>query len=164
MGGFLQAVLFGYTGFRSFLNPLITFSAQKVQIITAQSSYLVVNDRYFLRFFRVQKGCLAFCPLLPDDICELCVRGVNYLGIQMDWLLRKEEVCIIAREKGGCAQSTKSHKLEVVLKASGVKIPLTPGISLVAVIHSDVCLTNHVLSISKDSKHSDFITVNLSFN
>ncbi|XP_037538885.1 protein-glucosylgalactosylhydroxylysine glucosidase [Nematolebias whitei] len=91
MGGFLQAVLFGYTG------------------------------------FRVQKGCLAFSPLLPDDICELCVRGVNYLGSQMDWLLRKEEVCIIVREKGRCAQNTKSFKLEVVLKTSGVKIPLTPG-------------------------------------
>ncbi|XP_013869091.1 protein-glucosylgalactosylhydroxylysine glucosidase [Austrofundulus limnaeus] len=91
MGGFLQAVLFGYTG------------------------------------FRVQKECLAFSPLLPDDISELCVRGVNYLGRQMDWLLRKEEVCIIVREQARCAPNTKPHKLEVVLKASGAQIPLTPG-------------------------------------
>lgn len=99
-----------------------------------------LQSLFLLLLFRVQKGCLAFSPLLPDDICELCVRGVNYLGSQMDWLLRKEEVCIIVREKGRCAQNIKSYKLEVVLKASGVKIPLTPGISLVAFIHSDVCV------------------------
>uniref|UniRef100_A0A8C4EYQ0 Protein-glucosylgalactosylhydroxylysine glucosidase n=1 Tax=Dicentrarchus labrax TaxID=13489 RepID=A0A8C4EYQ0_DICLA len=87
MGGFLQAVLFGYTGFRS-------------------------------------KECLAFSPLLPNDISELCIRGVNYLGSQMDWLLRKEEVCIILREQAGNA---KSYDLQVVLKASGTKLPLTPG-------------------------------------
>uniref|UniRef100_A0A7N8XKU4 Protein-glucosylgalactosylhydroxylysine glucosidase n=1 Tax=Mastacembelus armatus TaxID=205130 RepID=A0A7N8XKU4_9TELE len=45
MGGFLQAVLFGFTG------------------------------------FRVQKDSLVFSPLLPNDISELCVRGVNYLGL-----------------------------------------------------------------------------------
>ncbi|XP_037308492.2 protein-glucosylgalactosylhydroxylysine glucosidase [Pungitius pungitius] len=87
MGGFLQAVLFGYTG------------------------------------FRVQKECLAFSPLLPEDISELCIRGVNYLGSQMDWLLRKDEVCIVLREKA----DTKSCDLQLVLKASGTKIPLTPG-------------------------------------
>ncbi|XP_035763036.1 protein-glucosylgalactosylhydroxylysine glucosidase [Neolamprologus brichardi] len=91
MGGFLQAVLFGYTG------------------------------------FRVQKDCLAFSPLLPNDVCELCVRGVNYLGSQMDWLLRKEEVCIILREQEGSPGNTKPCNLQVVLKASGTKIPLTPG-------------------------------------
>lgn len=91
MGGFLQAVLFGYTG------------------------------------FRIEKECLAFSPLLPGDICELCVRGVNYLGRQMDWLLRKNEVCIILREHTGNAGNTKLSNLQVVLKASGVKIPLTPG-------------------------------------
>lgn len=91
MGGFLQAVLFGYTG------------------------------------FRVQKAFLAFSPLLPNDISELCIRGVNYLGSQMDWLLRKEEVCIILREQSGTAGNTKPHNLQVVLKASGTKIPLTPG-------------------------------------
>ncbi|XP_069019380.1 protein-glucosylgalactosylhydroxylysine glucosidase isoform X1 [Embiotoca jacksoni] len=91
MGGFLQAVLFGYTG------------------------------------FRVQKECLAFSPLLPNDISELCVRGVNYLGSQMDWLLRKDEVCIILREQASSDGNTKPCDLQVVLKASGTKIPLTPG-------------------------------------
>ncbi|XP_037624479.1 protein-glucosylgalactosylhydroxylysine glucosidase [Sebastes umbrosus] len=91
MGGFLQAVLFGFTG------------------------------------FRVQKECLAFSPLLPPDITELCVRGVNYLGNQMDWLLRKDEVCIILREPATSSGNTKSCDLQVVLKASGTKIPLTPG-------------------------------------
>lgn len=91
MGGFLQAVLFGYTG------------------------------------FRVQKECLAFSPLLPNDISELFVHGVNYLGSQMDWLLRKDEVCIILREWRSRAGNTKPCDLQVVLRASGAKIPLTPG-------------------------------------
>ncbi|XP_039665978.1 protein-glucosylgalactosylhydroxylysine glucosidase [Perca fluviatilis] len=91
MGGFLQAVLFGYTG------------------------------------FRVQKECLAFSPVLPNDISELCVRGVNYLGSQMDWLLRKDEVCIILREQANSAGNTQSCDLQVILKASGTEIPLTPG-------------------------------------
>ncbi|XP_042268918.1 protein-glucosylgalactosylhydroxylysine glucosidase [Thunnus maccoyii] len=91
MGGFLQAVVFGYTG------------------------------------IRVQKDCLAFSPLLPNDISELCIRGVNYLGNQMDWLLRKEEVCIVVRQQAGGAEGVKPCDLQVVLKASGNKIPLTPG-------------------------------------
>ncbi|XP_061577620.1 protein-glucosylgalactosylhydroxylysine glucosidase [Cololabis saira] len=91
MGGFLQAVLFGYTG------------------------------------FRVQKECLAFSPIIPDNITELCIRGMNYLGSQMDWLLRREEVCVILREREGLAGITRPYNLQVILKASGVKIPLTPG-------------------------------------
>ncbi|TNN87016.1 Acid trehalase-like protein 1 [Liparis tanakae] len=91
MGGFLQAVLFGYPG------------------------------------FRVQKECLAFSPLLPNDISELSVRGVSYLGHQMDWLLTKDDVCIILREQADSLGNTKPCNLQVVLKASGTKIPLTPG-------------------------------------
>lgn len=89
MGGFLQAVIFGYTG------------------------------------FRVQRECFAFAPLLPNEISELCIRGVNYLGNQLDWLLRKEEVCIILR--GSSPENVKRYNLQVVLKASGSKIPLIPG-------------------------------------
>ncbi|XP_047189446.1 protein-glucosylgalactosylhydroxylysine glucosidase isoform X1 [Scophthalmus maximus] len=91
MGGFLQAVLFGYTG------------------------------------FRVQRECLAFSPHLPNDISELCIRGVNYLGSQMDWLLRKDEVCVILREQTRGDGNAKPYDLQVVLKASGTKIPLAPG-------------------------------------
>ncbi|XP_053175127.1 protein-glucosylgalactosylhydroxylysine glucosidase [Scomber japonicus] len=91
MGGFLQAVVFGYTG------------------------------------IRIQKDCLDFSPLLPNDISELCIRGVNYLGNQLDWLLRKEEICIIVREQEDGAASVKACDLQVVLKASGTQIPLTPG-------------------------------------
>lgn len=78
-------------------------------------------------FNRVQKEHLAFSPLLPTDISELCIRGVNYLGHQMDWLLRKDDVCIILREQTGRPVNAKLCDLQVVLKASGTTIPLTPG-------------------------------------
>lgn len=78
-------------------------------------------------FPRVQRECLAFSPLLPKDISELCIRGVNYLGSQMDWLLRENDVCIILREQASSAGNAKPCDLQVVLKASGTKIPLTPG-------------------------------------
>uniref|UniRef100_A0A6Q2Y5Y2 Protein-glucosylgalactosylhydroxylysine glucosidase n=1 Tax=Esox lucius TaxID=8010 RepID=A0A6Q2Y5Y2_ESOLU len=90
MGGFLQAVLFGYTGFRS-------------------------------------KDCLAFAPLFPDDISQLCIRGISYLGNKMDWLFRGQEVHIILREGAKHAGSTKPCALQVVLKNSGTKIPLISG-------------------------------------
>lgn len=91
MGGFLQAVLFGYTG------------------------------------FRVQRECLVFSPHLPSDASELCIRGVSYLGHQMDWLLRKDEVCVIVREQPGGGAAAQDCDLQVVLKASGSKFPLKPG-------------------------------------
>uniref|UniRef100_A0A3Q2YF36 Protein-glucosylgalactosylhydroxylysine glucosidase n=1 Tax=Hippocampus comes TaxID=109280 RepID=A0A3Q2YF36_HIPCM len=91
MGGFLQAVVFGYSG------------------------------------FKVQKECLAFSPLLPDDLSELSICGVSYLGHQLDWLFRRDEVCVILREQEGSAASAKKCDLQVILKATGTKIPLTPG-------------------------------------
>lgn len=78
-------------------------------------------------FGRVQRECLAFSPHLPNDISELCIRGVNYLGSQMDWLLRKDEVCVILREQTRGDGNAKPYDLQVVLKASGTKIPLAPG-------------------------------------
>lgn len=79
-------------------------------------------------FFRVQKECLAFSPLLPSDLSELCIRGVSYLGCRMDWLLRKDEVCVILRQQAGGADSNaQSCNLLVVLKDSGIQIPLLPG-------------------------------------
>lgn len=77
---------------------------------------------------RVQKECLAFSPLLPSDISELCIRGVNYLGCRMDWLLRKDDVSVILRQQAGSVDSNaKSCDLQVVLKDSGIQIPLVPG-------------------------------------
>lgn len=52
---------------------------------------------------------------------------MNYLGNQMDWLLRKDEVCVIMREQANSAGNTKPCDLQVVLKASGTKIPLIAG-------------------------------------
>ena len=72
---------------------------------------------------RVQKDCLAFAPLLPNDISQLCIRGVSYLGSKMDWLVRGKEVCIILREQ----EDAKPCALQVILKSSGTKIPLIPG-------------------------------------
>lgn len=123
MGGFLQAVLFGYTGFRLVLNP----GNKHFGVFSPQCVHSDTKLHILVLYPRVQKDCLAFSPLLPNDVFELCVRGVNYLGSQMDWLLRKEEVCIILREQEGSPGNTKPCNLQVVLKASGTKIPLTPG-------------------------------------
>ncbi|XP_029909518.1 protein-glucosylgalactosylhydroxylysine glucosidase isoform X2 [Myripristis murdjan] len=90
MGGFLQAVLFGYSG------------------------------------FRIRKECLSFSPILPTDISELRIRGVSYLGNKMDWMLRGDEVCIILRKQVTKSKNAKRCDLQVVLKASGTKIPLIP--------------------------------------
>lgn len=76
---------------------------------------------------RVQRECLVFSPLLPSDASELCIRGVSYLGHQMDWLLRKDEVCVILREQPGGGAAAQDCDLQVVLKASGSKFPLKPG-------------------------------------
>lgn len=82
----------------------------------------------FLSPPRVQKECLAFSPLLPSDVSELCIRGVNYLGCRMDWLLRKDDVCVILRQQAGSVDSTaNSCQLQVLLKDSGIQIPLIPG-------------------------------------
>lgn len=122
---------------------------------------------------RVQKDCLAFSSLLPNDVCELCVRGVNYLGSQMDWLLRKEEVCIILREQEGSPGNTKPCNLQVVLKASGTKIPLTPGKAQVqtcslnmqffreSFIHEDNLIVSMLI---RDKHFSQYSKKKLSFN
>ncbi|XP_031420514.1 protein-glucosylgalactosylhydroxylysine glucosidase isoform X2 [Clupea harengus] len=89
MGGFLQAVLFGYTG------------------------------------FRVQKDCLSFSPVLSDAVAELSVTGVSYLGNKLNWLVKGEEVSVKLWDLP--VHAGKAAALEVVLKASGTRIPLTPG-------------------------------------
>ncbi|XP_016392039.1 acid trehalase-like protein 1 [Sinocyclocheilus rhinocerous] len=94
MGGFLQAVLFGYTG------------------------------------FRVQKEHLVFAPLLPQEVDALRVKGVSYLGNEMDWLIKSVEVSVSVRkpaeEESG---SQEPSALQVVLN-TGTTIPLIPGQSV----------------------------------
>lgn len=82
---------------------------------------------YFFFFFRVQKDCLSFSPLLPNEISQLCVRGVSYLGNKMDWLVRGQEVVIILRKKTSTVGDAKVCALQVILKSSGTRIPLIPG-------------------------------------
>lgn len=91
MGGFLQAVIFGYTG------------------------------------FRVRQSCLTFAPLLPDDITELNVSGVDYLGNKLDWVVKRDEVSVCLREEVSEHTIAQRCPLQVVLKNSGTKIPLVPG-------------------------------------
>uniref|UniRef100_A0A4W4F750 Protein-glucosylgalactosylhydroxylysine glucosidase n=1 Tax=Electrophorus electricus TaxID=8005 RepID=A0A4W4F750_ELEEL len=91
MGGFLQAVLFGYTG------------------------------------FRVQRDCLMFAPLLPDDVAVLSVKGVSYLGNKMDWLVKKQEISVVVRKQAEDSGIDKPSPLEIVLTRSGNIIPLIPG-------------------------------------
>ncbi|KAG9280778.1 protein-glucosylgalactosylhydroxylysine glucosidase isoform X1 [Astyanax mexicanus] len=91
MGGFLQAMLFGYTG------------------------------------FRIQKDCLCFAPLMPDDVAVFSVKGVSYLNNKLDWLVQKQEVSVVLRKQAEDSGSEKLCPLEIVLKSSGKIIPLVPG-------------------------------------
>lgn len=93
MGGFLQAVLFGYTG------------------------------------FRVQKDCLAFAALLPQEVDALSVKGVCYLGNKMDWLVKSTEVTVTVRKPVESSGNKEPDALEVVLN-TGTTIPLKPGQSV----------------------------------
>lgn len=97
---------------------------KKVLNKQAVKQWIVV---FFCPGTRVRRECLVFSPLLPSDISELCIRGVSYLGHQMDWLLRKDEVCVILREQSGGGAAAQNCDLQVVLKASGSKFPLKPG-------------------------------------
>ncbi|RXM30030.1 Acid trehalase-like protein 1 [Acipenser ruthenus] len=87
MGGFLQVVLFGYTG------------------------------------FRINKNSLNFDPTLPDDISDLRITGVCYLGNKLDFTFSKEGVTVVLARVWGpqhCA-------LELVLTQSGKSLPLNLG-------------------------------------
>lgn len=46
----------------------------------------------------------------------------------MDWLLRKDDVSVILRQQAASVDNNaKSCNLQVVLKDSGIQIPLMPG-------------------------------------
>jgi hypothetical protein len=77
--------------------------------------------------FRIQPERLDFKPLLPNGLSELIIRGVSYLGNKMDWMLRKDEVCVILREQSTSVEESAACALKVVLQGTGRKIPLVPG-------------------------------------
>ena len=52
--------------------------------------------------------------------------GVSYLGNKLNWLVKGEEVSVKLWDLP--VHAGKAAALEVVLKASGTRIPLTPGI------------------------------------
>ncbi|XP_072322136.1 protein-glucosylgalactosylhydroxylysine glucosidase [Scyliorhinus torazame] len=79
MGGFLQTMLFGYTG------------------------------------FRIMKNYLHFDPIIPDDMGELWITGINYLGNKLQFMFSPEKVTIDLTRPCGLQNST----LEVVLTNSG---------------------------------------------
>ncbi|XP_051885325.1 protein-glucosylgalactosylhydroxylysine glucosidase isoform X2 [Pristis pectinata] len=79
MGGFLQTVVFGYTG------------------------------------FRITKNCLLFDPIIPEDIDELQITGINYLGNILQLQLSKEQATIVLMR---CCE-VQHMPLEVVLRDSG---------------------------------------------
>ncbi|XP_061306972.1 protein-glucosylgalactosylhydroxylysine glucosidase [Pezoporus flaviventris] len=85
MGGFLQAILFGYTG------------------------------------FRITRSSLRFDPAFPDDIHELNITGVSYLGNKLRFSITREEMGIEVTE------SPRALPLEAVLEESGQRLPLHEG-------------------------------------
>ncbi|NXK71642.1 PGGHG glucosidase, partial [Amazona guildingii] len=88
MGGFLQAILFGYTG------------------------------------FRITRSSLRFDPALPDDIHELNVTGVSYLGNKLRFSITREAMGIEVTES---PRDPPALPLEAVLAGSGQRLPLHKG-------------------------------------
>ncbi|XP_062823571.1 protein-glucosylgalactosylhydroxylysine glucosidase isoform X1 [Anolis carolinensis] len=85
MGGFLQAILFGYTG------------------------------------FRITKRHLYFDPVCPDNMEELKITGVCYLGSKLNFTLTKKMITI---------KVTKSSSmLEAVLPREGIRCALNEGMT-----------------------------------
>uniref|UniRef100_A0ABM5F8B9 Protein-glucosylgalactosylhydroxylysine glucosidase n=1 Tax=Pogona vitticeps TaxID=103695 RepID=A0ABM5F8B9_9SAUR len=87
MGGFLQAILFGYTG------------------------------------FRITKKCLNFDPVCPDDVKELKITGICYLGCKLDFTLTKGNITFQVTK----TSSDPPSELEVVLAGTGERLPLKEG-------------------------------------
>ncbi|KAG8125610.1 hypothetical protein E2320_020932 [Naja naja] len=89
MGGFLQAIFFGYAG------------------------------------FRISRSCLKFDPIYPDDIKQLNITGICYLGSKLSFIFTKEKTTI---------KMTKSSPdlhlsvLEVVLAGTGEHLSLKEGV------------------------------------
>ncbi|XP_061209583.1 protein-glucosylgalactosylhydroxylysine glucosidase [Neopsephotus bourkii] len=88
MGGFLQAILFGYTG------------------------------------FRITRSRLRFDPAFPDDVHELKVTGVSYLGNKLGFSITREEMGIEVTASPGAPAALP---LEAVLEESGQRLPLRRG-------------------------------------
>lgn len=74
----------------------------------------------------MQKECLAFAPLLPQEVDALSVKGVCYLGNKMDWLIKSTEVSVTLRMPAEGSGNKEPDALEVVLN-TGTLIPLKPG-------------------------------------
>lgn len=75
----------------------------------------------------MQKECLAFAPLLPQEVDALSVKGVCYLGNKMDWLVKSTEVSVTVRKPAEGSGNKEPDALTVVLN-TGTTIPLKPGI------------------------------------
>ncbi|NXP54487.1 PGGHG glucosidase, partial [Heliornis fulica] len=91
MGGFLQAVIFGYTG------------------------------------FRITRSSLCFHPAFPDDIKELSITGISYVGNKLKFTITKEKMRIEVTE---CPLDPPASPLEAVLEESGQRFPLHEGQSI----------------------------------
>ncbi|NXQ32374.1 PGGHG glucosidase, partial [Alaudala cheleensis] len=89
MGGFLQVILFGFTG------------------------------------FRITRPGLLFDPAFPDDINQLKVSSVSYLGNKLDITITREEISMEVTET---SQEPPASPLEAVLE-SGQSFPLCQGMA-----------------------------------
>ncbi|XP_015485065.1 protein-glucosylgalactosylhydroxylysine glucosidase [Parus major] len=90
MGGFLQVILFGFTG------------------------------------FRITRSRLLFDPAFPDDIAELKISSVSYLGNKLEVTITREEMRMEVTET---SRDPPASPLEAVLE-SGQRFPLWEGQSV----------------------------------
>lgn len=73
---------------------------------------------------RITRSSLRFDPAFPDDIHELNVTGVSYLGNKLRFSITREEMGIEVTES---PWDPPALPLEAVLEESGQRLPLHKG-------------------------------------
>lgn len=76
-----------------------------------------------LLFCRITKNCLLFDPIIPEDIDELQITGINYLGNVLLFQLAKEQATVVLTQ----CYEVQGMALEVVLRDSGEIFVLDKG-------------------------------------
>lgn len=82
---------------------------------------------------RISRSCLKFGPVYPDDIKQLNITGICYLGSKLNFTLTKEKTTIKMTQS---SSNLHLSALEVVLAGTGEHLSLKEGVTLFAIIRT----------------------------